>query len=84
MSAKFEGYRTLFAGVFGMLILLTGLWLLAQDHRHEAYFAFATGVGVIIGALATKSIGESAAGGDGLKGMVQNLMTQSKPGDPKP
>jgi hypothetical protein len=83
MASGIEGYRTLFAGIFGMLVLLFGLYLLAADHRHEAYFAFATGIGCIIGALAAKSVGTSAVTGEGLKGGIQNLMTNSKPGDPK-
>jgi hypothetical protein len=82
MIEKAYGYRTLAAGIFGMVCLVGGLWLLAKDHRHEAYFAFATGVGAIVASLAAKSVGESAVGGDGLKGGVQNLLTAKKPGDP--
>ncbi len=84
MIERGYGYRTLIAGLFGMSMLLLGLFLLAKEHRHEAYFAFATGIGAIIASLAAKSVGESAVGGDGLKGGVQNLLTPSKPGDPKP
>lgn len=76
------GLRTLIAGLFGMVMLLAGLWLLAKDHRHEAYFAFATGVGVIISALAVKSVGSSAVAGEGLTKGLQNLMTPRKPGEP--
>jgi hypothetical protein len=76
------GLRTLIAGLFGMVVLLAGLWLLAKDHRHEAYFAFATGIGCIIGALAAKSVGATAVGGDGIKGGVANLLTSKKPGEP--
>jgi hypothetical protein len=82
MAEGLEGYRTLAAGIIGMLILLFGLWLLAVDHRHEAYFAFATGIGCIIGALAAKSVGTSAVQGEGLKGGMANLLTNKKPGDP--
>jgi hypothetical protein len=74
------GYRTLFAGIFGMVVLLAGLWLLAKDHRHEAYFAFATGIGCIIGALAAKSVGTSAVSGEGLKQGLANLTGPTKPG----
>ena len=82
MAEGIAGYRTLAAGIFGMLVLLFDLWLLAADHRHKAYFAFATGVGCIIGALAAKSVGTSAVQGEGLKGGIANLMTDKKPGDP--
>lgn len=75
------GLRTLIAGLFGMLMLLVGLWLLERNHRHEAYFAFSTGIGCIIGALAVKSVGSSAVAGDGLKKGLQNLATPAKPGD---
>lgn len=84
MKAFLIGNRTLLAGLFGMVCLVLGLWFLALDHRHEAYFAFATGVGAIVASLAAKSVGESAVAGDGLKGGLQNLLTPSKPGDPKP
>ena len=82
MVEEIKGYRTLFAGIFGMVVLLVGLWLLAKDHRHEAYFAFATGVWCIIGALAAKSVGTSAVGGEGLKQGMANLLGPTKPGDP--
>ena len=76
------GLRTLIAGIFGMVMLVVGLWLLAKEHRHEAYFAFSTGIGCIIGALAVKSVGSAAVNGDGLKGGAANLLTAKKPGEP--
>lgn len=77
------GYRTLLAGIVGMETLLAGLWLLERGHRHEAFFAFATGIGAIVSALAVKSIGSSAVGGDGLKKGLANLTGTSTPGDGK-
>jgi len=79
---KIEGLRTLFAGLVGMVMLLIGLWLLAKDHRHEAYVFFSGGIGAIVASLVVKSVGTSAVNGEGLKGGLANLMTDKKPGDP--
>ena len=59
-----------------------GLWFVQAGHRHEAYFAFATGIGAVVGALAVKSVGAAAVGGDGITNGVKNLLTDRKPGDP--
>ena len=82
--AHVYGLRTMLAGLAGMGVLLAGLWLLERGHRHEAYFAFATGVGAIIAALAAKSVGSAAVGGGGLVPGFRNLMGPSKPGETPP
>jgi uncharacterized membrane protein YeaQ/YmgE (transglycosylase-associated protein family) len=79
-----RGFRTLLAGLVGMLCLVIGLTLLTADQRGAAYVFFSAGIGAIVSALVVKSVGESAAGGDGFKGIARNLMTSSKPGDPPP
>jgi hypothetical protein len=79
-----KGFRTLLAGLIGMLCLVIGLKLLSVEQRGAAFVFFAGGIGAIVSALVVKSVGESAAGGDGFKGMARNLMTNSKPGDPPP
>ena len=81
---KIEGYRTFIAGLFSLVCLVGGLYLIEAGHRHEAFFAFAGAVVGIMTALFAKSVGVAAAGGEGLKGIVKNLTTDSKPGDPKP
>ena len=88
MTDKIHGMRTLLAGLVGMAVLLAGLWLLERGHRHEAYFAFATGIGAIIAALAAKStltsVGTAAVGGDGIVQGVKNVLSPSKPGETPP
>jgi hypothetical protein len=81
---ELRGYRTLIAGLIGMLCMVVGLKLVAAEHRGSAYVFFATGISAIVAGLVTKSIGTSAVNGDGLKQGWKNLMTTSTPGDPKP
>jgi hypothetical protein len=75
-----KGLRTFIAGLFALVCLVVGLYLLAAEHRHEAYFAFAGAVVGVMTTLFAKSVGTAAAGGEGLKGIVKNLTTDSKPG----
>jgi hypothetical protein len=77
-----KGFRTLLAGLIGMVCLVIGLKLLVVDQRGAAYVFFSGGIIAIVSALVVKSVGETAVGGDGLKGGWKNLTTSSKPGDP--
>jgi hypothetical protein len=77
-----RGFRTLLAGLIGMLCLVVGLKLLKEDQRGAAYVFFAGGIGAIVSALVVKSIGTSAVNGEGLTQGWKNLTTTSKPGDP--
>ena len=76
-----KGYRTLIAGLIGMLCMVVGLKLVAQEHRGAAYVFFATGISAIVAGLVTKSVGTNAVNGEGLKQGVANLMGPSKPGE---
>jgi hypothetical protein len=77
-----KGFRTLLAGLIGMLCLVIGLKLLKEDQRGAAYVFFSGGIGAIVTALVVKSIGTSAVNGEGLTQGWKNLTTASKPGDP--
>jgi hypothetical protein len=78
---ELRGYRTLIAGLIGMLCMVVGLKLVAAEHRGAAYVFFATGISAIVAGLVTKSIGTSAVNGEGLKQGFKNLVGPSKPGD---
>jgi hypothetical protein len=77
-----RGFRTLLAGLVGMLCLVIGLKLLAVDQRGAAFVFFSGGIGAIVTALVVKSVGEAAVGGEGLTQGWKNLTGTSKPGDP--
>jgi hypothetical protein len=79
---ELRGYRTLIAGLIGMLCMVVGLKLVAMEHRGGAYVFFATGISAIVAGLVTKSIGTSAVNGEGLKQGFKNLVGPSRPGDP--
>jgi hypothetical protein len=81
MKEEIKGYRTLFAGLVGMALLLVGLWLLKDDQRGAAYVFFSGGILSIVASLVVKSVGTSAVNGEGLKQGMANLMGPSKPGD---
>jgi hypothetical protein len=77
-----KGYRTLLAGLVGMLCLVVGLKLLSVEQRGAAFVFFAGGIGSIVAALVVKSVGTSAVGGEGVTQGWKNVMGPSKPGDP--
>jgi hypothetical protein len=76
-----RGFRTLLAGLIGMLCLVVGLKLLKEDQRGAAYVFFSGGIGAIVTALVVKSIGTSAMNGEGLAQGWKNLTGPSKPGE---
>jgi vacuolar-type H+-ATPase subunit I/STV1 len=80
---ELRGYRTLIAGLIGMLCMVVGLKLVAAEHRGAAYVFFATGISAIVAGLVTKSVGTSAVNGEGLKQGWKNLVGPSTPGEPK-
>jgi len=79
-----RGFRTLFAGLVGMVCLVIGLKLLSVDQRGAAYVFFSGGIGAIVASLVVKSVGESAVGGDGIVQGWRHITGPSKPGDPPP
>jgi hypothetical protein len=77
-----EGMRTFTFGLVCLAVLMGGFSLLATNGR-EAVFAYFVGAIVgLMGAQAGKSVATSAVKGDGLKGGIENLLTDKKPGDP--
>jgi hypothetical protein len=76
-----RGFRTLLAGLIGMLCLVIGLKLLNADQRGAAYVFFSGGIGAIVASLVVKSIGTSAVNGEGVTQGFKNLMGPTKPGD---
>jgi hypothetical protein len=73
--------RTFTFGLVCLAVLMGGFSLLATTGR-EAVFAYF--VGAIVGLMAAQA-GKSAvgtlAGGDGVKGAIENLLTDKKPGE---
>jgi hypothetical protein len=79
-----KGLRTFIGTMVAMGLLTLAFILVAPDRRHEAFFAYAGGVVGALSALAAKSVGSAAVGGDGLKEGWKNLTTKSKPTPPEP
>jgi len=76
------GFRTFISGLVGIGVLAFGMWLVPEDGRSGAFFAFAGGIVGIMGTIAGKAAVDSLAGGTGIQGAKAALMTNKKPGEP--
>lgn len=78
---RLDGLRTFIVTLTGILTLVIGLKLVNPEHRKDVFVFFAGSLVGLAGAQVVKSVGTSAVGGEGLKGGIENLMTNKKPGD---
>ena len=77
-----EGMRTFTFGLVCLAVLMGGFSLVGETGR-EAIFAYFVGAIVgLFGAQAGKSVATSAVKGDGLRGGLDALLTDKKPGEP--
>lgn len=81
---KIVGIRTLLFATEALVALVLGFWLLPDNARGAAYAFLAAGVGALMAAIAGKSSVESLAGGGGLQGAKDALLTSKKPEPPPP
>jgi preprotein translocase subunit SecG len=78
------GLRTFIGCLVAIVALVVGLWLLKEDQRGGAYFAFGGSIVAALGVLGTKSTLTAAANGEGLTKAMKNIAGPSKPGDSTP
>lgn len=82
--SRLTGLRTFTFAVVALVFLLAGLamCLVYPTAGVQVFTAFAGTVFLITAAVAGKSAVGTLASGEGVKGAVQNLMTDKKPGQP--
>lgn len=73
------GKRTLLFACYSGALLLAGFALIPPEQRGAAYVFLSGGLGVLVGAVATKSAVGALAGGGGIAGAKAALMTDAKP-----
>jgi hypothetical protein len=78
------GFRTFIGGIFAISALTLGMYLVEAGDRSDAFLAFAGGVVGVMGTLAGKSAISSLSNGSGIRGAMNSLMTDAKPGSPAP
>jgi hypothetical protein len=86
MNNETSQWRSVLVVMFLSAVLLGGLALAmpkANEQIVKLYDSFATALWILAIGLLTKSLGEKAAGGGGLKGMAKALLTDAKPDKPE-